>query len=242
MKIKLDILRRENSESKPYVQSIIFETNDINSTVATALTEINNNPETKDTDGNPVMPIRWECSCLQKKCGACAMVINSRPQLACNAQLKDYAEKGSITVEPLRKFPVVADLIVDRSIMNDNLKEIKVWFNSQTKADETVGDITYEASRCLQCGCCLEVCPNFYAGSQFSGMAAAVPTARIISAVPKEQKKEIMFEYKKHIYSGCGKSLACKDICPVGIDIDKLLVRSNAAAVWGRKIGGKKKK
>ena len=242
MKIKLDILRRENSESKPYTQSIIFETKDITATVATALTEINNNPETKDTNGSRVKPIRWECSCLQKKCGACAMVINSKPRLACDAQLKDYSKNGSITIEPLRKFPVVADLIVDRSIMRENLKAMKVWFNSQTKADETVSDITYEASRCLQCGCCLEVCPNFYVGSEFLGMAAAVPTARIISAVPEEQKKEITSEYKKHIYSGCGKSLACRDVCPVGIDIDKLLVRSNGAAVWGRKIGGKKKK
>ena len=241
MKIKLDVLRRENSDSKPYTQSIIFETEDTNATVATALTEINTNPDIKDTDGNIVEPIRWECSCLQKKCGACAMVINSRPQLACNAQLKDFVKKGSVTVEPLRKFPVVADLIVDRSIMRDNLLNMKIWFGAPTKADETVCDITYEASRCLQCGCCLEVCPNFYVGSKFSGMAAAVPTARIISAVPEEQKKDVLNEYKKHIYNGCGKSLACRDVCPVGIDIDKLLVNSNAAAIWGRKIGGKKK-
>ena len=126
--------------------------------------------------------------------------------------------------------------------MRDNLTNMKIWFNSQTKADETVSDIMYESSRCLQCGCCLEVCPNFYVGSEFTGMAAAVPTARIISAVPEEQKKEIRTEYKKHIYNGCGKSLACRDVCPAGIDIDKLLVRSNAAAIWGRKIGGKKKK
>ena len=126
--------------------------------------------------------------------------------------------------------------------MRDNLKEMKVWFNSQTKADENVSDIAYEASRCLQCGCCLEVCPNFYVDSEFSGMAGAVPTARIISATPEEQKKEIKSEYKKHIYNGCGKSLACRDVCPVGIDIDKLLVRSNAAAVWRRKIGCKNKK
>lgn len=242
MKSKLDILRQENNTSKPYHQTIIFETEDINATVATALTEINGNHNIKDTDGNPVKPICWECSCLQKKCGACAMVINSKPQLACNTQLKDFSETQTVTIEPLRKFPVVADLIVDRSIMRDNLKNMKVWFNSQTKADETVSDITYEASRCLQCGCCLEVCPNFYVGSEFLGMASAVPTARIISAVPEEQKKEILTEYKKHIYNGCGKSLACRDVCPVGIDIDKLLVRSNAAAIWGRKIGGKKKK
>ena len=242
MKIKLDILRQENSTSEPYRQTVIFETEDINATVATALTEINNNPNIKDTEGNRVKPILWKCSCLQKKCGACAMIINSKPQLACNAQLKDYAKKGTVTIEPLKKFPVVADLIVDRTIMRDNLTNMKIWFNSQTKADETVSDIMYESSRCLQCGCCLEVCPNFYVGSEFTGMAAAVPTARIISAVPEEQKKEIRTEYKKHIYNGCGKSLACRDVCPAGIDIDKLLVRSNAAAIWGRKIGGKKKK
>ena len=166
------------------------------------------------------------------------MLVNSQPRLACDSKLKEMGEL--IKVEPLKKFPVIADLVVDRSIMLENIKNAGIWFDENTKADETVGDIAYEASRCLQCGCCLEVCPNFYTGSEFFGMSAAVPFTRIISAVTENQKKAVYKAYRKHIYEGCGKSLACHNICPANIDIEKLLVNSNGAAVWKRRIGKKK--
>lgn len=45
---------------------------------------------------------------------------------------------------------------------------------------------------------------------------------------------EISAEYKKKYFEGCGKSLSCHDICPIGLPVEELLVRSNAAAVWGK--------
>ncbi len=238
MRVTLEILRRENKNKSPYWQKIIYETDDENETVATALNRINNSGNYKDTENKPIIPIRWECSCMQKKCGACSMLVNSEPRLACDSKLKETGEL--IKVEPLKKFPVIADLVVDRSIMLENIKNAGIWFDENTKADETVGDIAYEASRCLQCGCCLEVCPNFYTGSEFFGMSAAVPFTRIISAVTENQKKAVYKAYRKHIYEGCGKSLACHNICPANIDIEKLLVNSNGAAVWKKHIGKKK--
>lgn len=219
MKITLEILRYDGKKS--YWQSIPYETDDENMTVAKALTEIN---ATLDN------PIKWECSCMQKKCGACAMVIDGVPRLACDTKLKDF--KNKIKIEPLRKFPVVADLIVDRSILFENLKHIGSWLDSEVQPSEKAADTAYEASRCLQCGCCLEVCPNFYAGGKFFGMASIVPVSRLISELPEIKKHEIYKQYLKHGYNGCGKSLACRKICPAGIDIDSLLVNSNSIAVW----------
>ncbi|HAJ97678.1 MAG TPA: succinate dehydrogenase [Ruminococcus sp.] len=232
MQITLKILRRESPDTSPYWQSIPFQTEDENATVATALTNINSGNGLTDTEGNAVrLPIQWECSCLQKKCGACAMVVNGCPVLACNAQLKQFGKSGTITVEPLRKFPVVSDLVTDRSIIFENLKTLRLWFAQQAQTD---GDIAYESSRCLQCGCCLEVCPNFYAGGEFFGMAGFVPISRILTALPESQKQELCQAYRKRLYEGCGKSLACRNVCPAGIDIDKLLINSNAVAVWKR--------
>ena len=241
MQYELWILRQDSSDSTPYRQCIPFETDDPQMTAATALTQINETPGITDSEGKPVQPIRWECSCLQKKCGACAMRINGVPRLACDAKLAECEKKGRITLEPLRKFPVVADLICDRSVLMKNLHLLQIWFEAETKADETVGDLTYDAARCLQCGCCLEVCPNFYADGDFYGMAGLLPAARLLTALPDIQKDALHRAYRAHLYEGCGKSLACRNICPAGIDIDRLLVNSNAAAVWKRRMAKKKR-
>jgi succinate dehydrogenase / fumarate reductase iron-sulfur subunit len=135
-------------------------------------------------------------------------------------------------LEPLKKFPVIEDLIVDRSIMFENLKRLKIWLEEKIKNDGA--EDAYDASRCLQCGCCLEVCPNFAAGGKFAGMSAGVPAARLLSECSDAQKREISDMYKRNIYAGCGKSLSCHGICPAGIDIEHLLVKSNAIAVWKR--------
>jgi succinate dehydrogenase / fumarate reductase iron-sulfur subunit len=161
------------------------------------------------------------------------MVIDGRPQLACNFFLKDHRGKKPIVVEPLRKFPVVRDLIVDRSIMRENLKKLQTWMASEAVySGEKQREKMYDASRCMQCGCCLEVCPNFCAGDTFFGAAGAVPLARIINASEKASEKEIKKNYKEHFYKGCGKSLACLDVCPAKIEIDRTLSGTNALAIW----------
>ena len=232
MAIFIEILRTKNSD-KQYFETFLYEPFGEGDTIATALKKLNEREELKDVDGKAAEKIEWECSCLQKKCGSCAMVINGRPRLACDAKISEF--KGKVRVEPLKKFPVVCDLTVDRSILFANLKEMKSWVPDEKEAIINGKEIQYEASRCLQCGCCLEICPNFYSGGKFFGMAAGALTSRLISELPKGERDEIAKAYKKHFYAGCGKSLACKDICPAGIDTEKLLVNSNAVAIWKRK-------
>jgi len=223
--MRLEILRRRSAGDAPYTQCFDYAPTDGDETVATALTRLN------ETLADP---IRWECSCLQRRCGACAMVVNGRPGLACDMRLKEL--KGPVRIEPLRKFPVVADLITDRSVMLQNLEAMQTWLEGAAETGERRSELGYEASRCLQCGCCLEVCPNFMPEGSFAGMAAAVPIARLLAQLPAGAGGKLKKSYERRFYEGCGKSLACRNICPAEIDIDKLLVNSNAAAVWKRKI------
>lgn len=227
MNIRIDILRRAKAEAPPWRQSIPFETEQENTTVAAALNELNSGGF-RDIYGEPVEPICWDCACLQKKCGACAMVINGKPCLACDAVLKTVAKKGIVTLEPLRKFPVVADLMVDRSILFENLALMKIWAEKELVMTDRASDEAYDASRCLQCGCCLEVCPNFCAGDDFFGAAGFVPTSRLLASMAGEEQKRVCAAYASHAYEGCGKSLSCAKICPAGIDIEHLLLRTNA--------------
>ncbi len=238
MVVQFDIRRQADSASAPYRQIIAYETDDVSETVATALETINRDGLYLDASGKG-SPIRWECSCLQKKCGACAMVIGGWPRLACDTFLREFGGK-TVTLEPLGKFPVVADLTVDRSVLFENLKRMTLWSEQGMAVSEKDLDLDFESSRCLQCGCCLEVCPNFYPGGVFAGTASAVPAARLVASLGGEERKRVGKEYRKHVFEGCGKSLACRDVCPAGIDIDRLLSRSNAAAVWGRRNAGRK--
>ncbi len=233
MKVRFDILRRKNAASKPYMQSFEYEYENGGMTVAAVLNELNRREPLKDINGENADLIRWECSCMQKKCGACAMLINGRPRLACDAKLSEYGDE--IRLEPFRKFPVVADLISDRTVIFENLKTIGAWLEKNAEIGENRAALAHESSRCLQCGCCLEVCPNFSADTKFKGMAAAVPLSRLVAQVSEDEKKRIFKAYSKYFYSGCGKSLACRCICPAGIDAEMLMVNSNAAAIWKRK-------
>ena len=228
----IEILRHEKNSKTSSYQKFEYQCKDEKETVATMLNNLNLIDDLKDINGNPARKIAFKQSCLQKKCGSCAMLINGRPGLACASRLSELGEH--VVLEPLKKFPIVEDLIVDRSIMSENLKMMDVYLKDDAIVNEKRNELSYEASRCLQCGCCLEVCPNFAVNNGFTGMAGAMPLSRIINETGKSRLKEISKAYNKYVYSGCGKSLSCVDICPAGIRIEDLLVNSNAIAIWKR--------
>ncbi|MBR0091180.1 MAG: succinate dehydrogenase [Lachnospiraceae bacterium] len=243
--------RYHREEGRTWTQQIVLDTalfgeDEARATVATALTYLNAHAgEIQDAGGNPVTEIAWDCGCLQKRCGACAMVIDGRPRLACDVRLSEFAKTGRVTIGPLKKFPLVEDLIVDRSVMRENLARYRAWLatRGETAGMQQMRLDAYEGSRCLQCGLCLEVCPNFYAGGEFFGTAAAVPASRLLALTEKDRRRlsddmdagtadaavhaqHLRKDYRAHIYEGCGKSLACRNICPAGIEIDEVLARN----------------
>lgn len=233
MRKLLDIQRCASAGSQPYHQVFEYVTDDENAAVATALRELNKREHLEDVDGNPVEPIFWESSCLQKKCGACAMLINGVPRVACDARLSSL--KGDVVrLAPLAKFPLVKDLVVDRDSIFERLRYLQAWHDGQVDLPVKRSEIAYEGSRCLQCGCCLEACPNFHAEGYFGGMATMVPFARLIVEAEKADRARLAKAHREAVFGGCGKSLVCRDICPAGIPLDKLMSRSNAAAIWGR--------
>lgn len=237
MLVTFKILRQKQGEKSPYTDYISFDCEDLSKeTVATALEKINAGVFGSHEDGSEILPIRWECSCMQKKCGACAMVIDGRPGLACDFYLSKHKGKGPVTIEPLKKFPVIEDLYVDRSIMRKNLLIMKSWMEEGRKnQNREAYELSYEGSKCLQCGCCLEVCPNFCPGDTFFGMAASIPVTRLISSMDESEAAALKKAYKEHIFNGCGKSLACRDVCPAGIDVEHTLSSMNRSAVWRHK-------
>ena len=146
-------------------------------------------------------PIEYSCSCLQGICGACAMVINSEPKLACKTFLNEermVIEYNQITIEPLSKFPLIKDLKVDRSILFDAMTECELWLENDSEYNPKDLDFEYEMSLCLMCGCCTEVCPNYKLGD-FVGAPAAVSASKLVN---QESDEEHLKNMKKNIKKG----------------------------------------
>ncbi len=127
--------------------------------------------QAKTTEGAKVAPVAWDCGCLEEVCGSCTMVINGRVRQSCSALvdrlLEDHAEE--IELRPMTKFPVLRDLMVDRSRLFHNLKRVKAWVPVDGYYDMGPGqriprdqqEQSYPLSQCMSCGCCLEACPQF---------------------------------------------------------------------------------
>ena len=117
------IERQDGPNEKPYTQEFeVAYRPGLN--VVASLMEIQKNPVTKD--GKKVAPVVWECNCLEKVCGACMMVINGKARQACCALIDELAQP--IHLAPARTFPVIRDLLIDRSVMFESLKRIQFWF------------------------------------------------------------------------------------------------------------------
>ena len=207
------IKRQDRPDSAPFWQSCVYD-GSREVTVAAVLDYLNYNDDLTDTEGHGARRIRWECSCLQKVCGACAMVINRKPGLACAVFLRDLPEE-ELTLEPLSKFPVIADLQVDRSVIYRNLQRAQMYLRQYRGGSEKEYPHQYQAAKCLKCGLCLEVCPNYTGGEDFFG-ALFANEAYLLSS-QSEEPRELRREYGRHFAAGCSRSLACESICPAGI-------------------------
>ena len=125
----------------------------------------------RTADGKAVSPVAWDCNCLEEVCGACTMVINDKVRQACTALVDRLLEDNPEVIElrPMTKFPVIRDLMVDRSRMFATLKKIKAWLPIDSYYDlgeaprqsQDNQEIAYVLSKCMTCGCCLEACPQY---------------------------------------------------------------------------------
>ncbi len=126
----------------------------------------------KTIDGRDVAPVAWDCNCLEEICGACTMVINGRVRQACSALVDDLLGKenpNEIRLEPMSKFPVLRDLMVDRSRLFRALERSRAWvpvdgyyeLGPGPRVSPEIQEQSYPLSKCMSCGCCLESCPQY---------------------------------------------------------------------------------
>lgn len=222
MKVKI---KRQKAPDKPFYWQTFEYNGQEHVTVSAILDSLNYADDLFDIEGNPTSRIRWECSCMQSVCGGCAMVINGVPRLAC-ATYADEIKGNELILEPLSKFPVIADLVVDRTIIYENLTKVKAYLENTAKSDKKDYKQQYSVAKCLKCGLCLEVCPNYHPGAEFYG-AILANESYLLASQTADKKPEIVKEYKKHFAEGCSKALSCQKVCPAGIETITSILKMN---------------
>lgn len=200
------------------------------SNVISSLMEIQKNPINKK--GEKVTPVAWEQGCLEEVCGSCSMLINGKPRQACTAIIEPILNKTSsnvVTLAPFTKFPLIKDLLVDRSVMFKNLQKAKAWVDSDgsfmkgfgPKITQKKQELIYSLSTCMTCGCCSEACPQTNKKSKFIG-PAAVSQVRLFNTNPtgkmqKDQRLRILME--EGGINDCGNAQNCVRVCPKDIPL-----------------------
>src|SRR6202046_3473794 len=215
----IKIKRQPTPTSKPYWEefSVPYRPN---MNVISALMDIAADPVTKD--GKATTPITYDSNCLEEVCGSCAMLINGKARMACSALIDNLEQP--IRLEPFKKFPVVRDLAVDRSVLFENLKAVKAWVPIDGTYDLGPGprqipqiqEERYPLSNCISCTICMEVCPQFNDATGFVG-AATIAQAKLFNMDPSGA---VLKEERLRALSGdggiqeCGFAQNCVQACP----------------------------
>jgi succinate dehydrogenase / fumarate reductase iron-sulfur subunit len=193
--------------------------------VIVALMDIAARPVT--AQGQATTSVSYEANCLEEVCGACAMIINGRPRQACSA-LIDRLDQP-ITLEPLSRFPVVRDLVVSRQRLFNDLKRVRAWIPIDGSYDLGPGpkeapadqEVAYPLSRCISCGNCLEVCPQYNDKTGFVG-AAVISQVRLFNLHPTGKmhaRERLDALAAPGGIQECGYAQNCVNICPKDIPL-----------------------
>ncbi len=198
--------------------------------VISALMEIQKNPINRK--GEKVTPVVWEQGCLEEVCGSCSMLVNGRPRQACTALIEPILEKtqsDTITLAPFTKFPLVRDLIVDRSRMFENLKKVHAWIDSDgayergpgPKISQEKQEVMYAISKCITCGCCVEACPQSNERSKFVGpqIMAQVRLFNLNPTGAMQSDERLRLVMQPGGIADCGNAQNCQQVCPKDVPL-----------------------
>lgn len=180
-------------------------------------------------------PIAFDHDCREGICGMCGMMIDGRahgPQkatTACQLHMRQFSDGDEITIEPWRAaaFPVIKDLVVDRSPL-DRVIEAGGYISVSTGAapdanaipvPKDSADSAMDAAACIGCGACVAACPNS-AGQLFTSAKLAHLNLLPQGQAERWKRTEAMVETMESFFGSCTNHGECQEACPKEISID----------------------
>ncbi len=172
------------------------------------------------------LAVRWNCKA--GKCGSCSAEVNGNPRLMCMTRLSDLPLDEPVTVEPIRSFPVIRDLVTDVSwnfAAKQRIKKFKprppdapdgTWRIAQEDVDRV-----QEFRKCIECFLCQDVCHvlrEHHLHDQFIGPRLLVYTAAL-EMHPLDVEDRVHDLAKRDGIGYCNITKCCTKVCPEGITI-----------------------
>ncbi len=192
--------------------------------------------------------IAFDFDCREGICGSCSLVINGTPHgnhqatTTCQQYMRDYANEKELWIEPWRAtaFPIVKDLIVDRSAFDRMIQaggyiEIRTGSASEANTipiEKHVADAAFDSATCIGCGACVAACPNASATLFVAAKVSHLSTLPQ-GEMDKNRAEKLLGAMDEEGFGGCSNYRECESVCPKEIKVstittmNKLLYQSS---------------
>ncbi len=233
MDFKLKIWRQKNANSKGKFVSYKLSNISSDSSFLEMLDVLNEELIIKNED-----PVAFDHDCREGICGCCSLYINGKPHgpdeliTVCQLHMRRFKDGDTIVIEPwrARPFPVIKDLIVDRTAFDKIIVEggyISVNTGNATDANNTPipklnADLAFDAATCIGCGACVAACKN---ASAMLFVAAKVSQFALLPQGQVEAKTRVdsMISKMDELgFGSCTNTGACEAECPKGINLTNI--------------------
>jgi len=184
------------------------------------------------------LPIAFDHDCREGICGSCGMMINGVPHgpdrgtATCQLHMRHFRDGELITIEPwrARAFPVLRDLVVDRSAL-DRIIQAGGFISAHTGSapdgnaipiPKDAVELAMDAAQCIGCGACVAACPN---GSASLFTAAKISHLGLLpQGQPERQRRALgmVFQMDAEGFGGCTLFGECQEACPKEISIETI--------------------
>ena len=184
-------------------------------------------------------PVAFDHDCREGICGMCSMYINGeahgpdRGVTTCQLHMRMFKDGDTITIEPWRAgaFPVVKDLVVDRSAF-DRIQHAGGYISVNTSGNtqdanaipisKQAADTAMDAATCIGCGACVATCKNssamLFVGAKVS-QYALLPQGQVEAA---DRVRNMVAQMDLEGFGNCTNTGACEVECPKGISLDTI--------------------
>lgn len=184
------------------------------------------------------IPVEFDHDCREGICGSCGMMINGQAHgpeqrtAACQLYMRHFQDGDSITLEPwrARAFPVIKDLVVDRSAFDRIVAAggyVSVQAGAAPEANslpvpKADADKAFDYATCIGCGACVAACPN--ASASLFTAAKISHLALVAQGKPERQQRVLRMSEQMAAegFGDCSNHGECQAVCPKGISIDAI--------------------